>query len=102
MSKDPIYRWNGRYFGFIHSDRLFDANSKYLGWIDDNGKVWRHGGEYLGELVQDRYILRKTNMMKPMRRVPRTPPIPPIAPMRRMDKLGKMQRLGWVDALDEF
>jgi len=44
--KEPIYRWNGEYFGFIYNDRLFDKKSNYLGWIDGN-EVWRKNGTYL-------------------------------------------------------
>ena len=47
---DPIFRWNGEHFGFIHRWRLFDSRSYYLGWVDE-GEVWRRDGTFLGDLV---------------------------------------------------
>ena len=44
---DPIFRWNGEYFGFVHRWRLFDSRSYYLGWVDE-GEVWRRDGTFLG------------------------------------------------------
>jgi hypothetical protein len=57
---DPIFRWNGEYFGFVHRWRLFDSRSYYLGWVDED-EVWRRDGTYLGELVDGCYVLRRRN-----------------------------------------
>jgi hypothetical protein len=57
---DPIFRWNGEHFGFIHRWRLFDSRSYYLGWVDE-GEVWRRDGTFLGELVDGCYVLRRRN-----------------------------------------
>ncbi|MCW4006071.1 MAG: hypothetical protein NWF04_05700 [Candidatus Bathyarchaeota archaeon] len=54
-----IYRLNGEYFGFIWQNRFFDKQSNYIGWVDGT-QVWTTNNEYLGELVQGRYILRST------------------------------------------
>ena len=45
-----VYRWNGEYFGFIRNDKLFNASSEYLGWITEDGRVWRKDGSFLGEI----------------------------------------------------
>jgi hypothetical protein len=48
-----IYRWNGEYFGFLRNGRLFNASSEYLGWITDDGRVWRKDGSFLGEIEDE-------------------------------------------------
>ena len=97
-----IFHWNGKYFGFIKNEKLFSKTSKYLGWIDNNGNAWNKDGHYLGEQVNDNYILRKTSKMKPMSKMSKMTPMSPMSPMHPMDKMGKAKRLGWVDALDDF
>jgi hypothetical protein len=100
---DPIFRWNGEHFGFIHRWRLFDSRSYYLGWVDE-GEVWRRDGTYLGELVDGCYVLRRRRNAAP--RSPRVPidppPPPPLAPPSWAPKPFKKSRAGWEDALDEF
>lgn len=83
----PIYQWNGQYFGFIKNDRLFNASSQYLGWVTEDGKVWRRNGTFLGEVENENYILRRTSM---------------ATPARRANRAGKASRAGRIDALDEF
>lgn len=97
-----IYRWRGRYFGFILNGRLFDANSKYMGWVEDDGWVWRHDGRFVGELVEESYVLRCTNMVEPVARVARVPPVTPVAPVPPVDRVGRVERVGWSDALDDL
>jgi hypothetical protein len=101
MTKTAIYRWNGRYFGFIYRDRFFDARSAYLGWVDGN-EGWRKNGTYLGELVDGNYIIRRMNMATRARRAMRATPAKPAIPARRAKRAGRARRAGWVDALDEF
>ncbi len=96
----PIFRWNGEYFGFISNGYVFREDSEYLGWLEDDGSAWGTDGTYLGELVNDNYILRNTSRMQPMSRMARMRPMTPMSPMRRMNRMGKMSRMGWADALD--
>jgi len=98
----PIYRWSGEYFGFIRNGRLFDSSANYLGWLSDEGRVWRTDGTFLGELSGENYILRRTSMMCPTPRTPRIPPIKPIAPIPKLNRPGRTPRSGRVDALNEF
>lgn len=95
----PIYRWDGRYFGFISGGRLFGTNSDYLGWVDDSGRVWRADGQFLGELVNESYILRRQSAPQPLARLPRLAPVPPIPPAPRINRVGRVGRVGWIDAL---
>ncbi len=53
----PIYRWNGKYYGFMSNGYLLDANGTYRGWIDGNGTVWQANGKFLGDLVGGEYVL---------------------------------------------
>lgn len=100
--KTFVYRWNGRYFGFISNGRLFDASSNYLGWVDEQGRVWRASGSFLGELVDGNYILRRTSMATPASRVARSRPSRPTSPTRRTNRTGRTPRAGWIDALNEY
>ncbi|EOV1982966.1 TPA: 4-fold beta flower protein [Vibrio parahaemolyticus] len=98
----PIYRWNGQYFGFIKNDRLFNASSQYLGWVTEDGRVWRRNGTFLGEVENENYILRRTSMATPANRAVRATPATPVTPARRANREGKALRAGRIDALDEF
>jgi hypothetical protein len=97
--KTAIHRWSGQYWGYIYNGRLFDANSNYRGWVDNDNRVWRENGRYLGEVVENNYILRRKNIIEPMPRIPRIPPIPPIPPIPKIDKIGKIPRIGMIDPL---
>ena len=101
-NKTPIYRWSGEYFGFIYNGYLFDADSNYLGWVEDNGSAWNQDGTYLGELIEGNYILHNSVKIEPIPKIPKIPPIPPTPPIPKIDKIGKIGRLGWEDALDRF
>jgi hypothetical protein len=100
--KTPIYNWAGNYWGFIYNERLFDKEANYKGWIDDNNQVWDKNGEYLGEIVQENYILRNTNKMEPMSRMAKMEPMEPMAPIPKMDRIGKNEIVGWIDALEKL
>jgi len=96
-----IFRWTGEYFGFIVNKNLLDINGTYLGWIEDD-QVWGSDVVYLGEVVEENYILRRAVMIPRIPRIPRIPPIPPIPPIPEIDRIGRVPRVGWVDALDDF
>jgi hypothetical protein len=98
----PIYRWSGQYFGFISNDRLFDASSHYLGWITEDGRVWRANGSFLGEIEDENYILRRTSMSTPSNRSARSRPSTPSVPSTKSNRSGRSARSGRVDALEEF
>lgn len=95
----PVYRWNGRYWGFIYKDNLFDKAGRYYGWVDDNKKVWRKDGHYFGEILDNNYIMKKQIEISPIPKVPKIPPIPPIPPMPFIDKVSRIPKVGWIDPL---
>lgn len=98
----PIFRWSGEYFGFISNGNFFDANSNYLGWVENDRTVWRQDGVLLGQLTEGNYILRNTSRTPPIPKIPHIPPIPPIPPIPSINRIGKIGRIGWEDALNAF
>lgn len=98
--KNRIFRWNGEYAGFVSNGYLFDAQGGYRGWVETDGRVWDKGGRYIGNLIEENYILRNTMRMTPMPRLPRLTPISPIPPLPPMNRIGRLPKLGWEDALE--
>ena len=97
-----IFRWSGEYFGFVRRGYLFSRDGRYFGWTDNDLRVWKSNGEFLGQLVDEKYILRRDLMLPPIPRIPKAPPIPPIPPIPPMNHIGRIPKLGWTDALDDF
>lgn len=98
----PIFRWNGKYFGFIWKNKLFDENGTYLEWIDGE-EVWKKNGTYLGDLFEQTYILRATKIenkpaCEPKKILSEEPTKPKLCPSREP----RESRKGFVDALDEY
>jgi hypothetical protein len=98
----PIYRWSGEYFGFIENDHFFSAKGNFLGWVSDDGRVWKKNGDLLGELVDEKYILRSQSMPIPSRRTRKLIPPRPTIPEKRPKQPKRAKKAGWDDALDEF
>lgn len=98
----PLYTWAGQYCAFIRNGRIFDRHSNYLGWLTEDGRAWRRDGSFWGELVDENYILRRTNMVTPARRAVRAIPARPATPARRVNRVGRVSRVGHVDALEEL
>jgi hypothetical protein len=102
MSYTPLFRWSGEYAGFISNGHIFDSQSNYLGWVEQNGSAWRQDGHFAGQIVDDHYILKKTMRVDPIPRIPRIPPIPPIPPIAAINRIGKIGKIGWSKALDDL
>jgi hypothetical protein len=101
MGDIPVFRWSGEYFGFIRDNNFFDKDGIYLGWLEYE-RIWKIDGEFLGELIDENYILRNKFDVPICCRVPRTPPLRPIPPTPSTDRAGKELRSGWVDSLEEL
>jgi hypothetical protein len=97
----PIFRWNGKYFGFFADGHLFDSASNYRGWVENDGTVWRSDGTFLGNLVGGEYVLLQKSAVRASR-PPRAHPAVPATPARVEDRIGRGQRPGYVDGLDEL
>lgn len=95
----PIFRWNGKYFGFMANGCLLDAAGAYRGWIDGDGTVWQSNGKFLGDLVGGEYVLLHQSAMraiKPKRLTPTAVALPP----RPADRPARSPRAGYIDGLD--
>jgi hypothetical protein len=97
-----IYRWDGRYFGFIAKGCLFDAGGKYVGWVGADGLGWRADGAFLGEVVDESYLVRYTFATTPTEKPPRAGPPAPTVPPRPADRPPRPEGSGYTDALDQF
>jgi hypothetical protein len=95
----PIFRWNGQYFGFMSNGYLMDASGAYRGWIENDGTVWGPSGKFLGDLVGGEYVLLQQSVkraMKPKRLTPSPVTLPPKPENRK----ARSARPGYVDGLD--
>jgi len=59
-----------------------------LGWLD-SGDVYRSNRTYLGEIVDENYILRRTSMAT---RATRATPATPAMPTQRANRAGRALR----------
>jgi hypothetical protein len=97
----PIFRWNGQYFGFIADGCLFDSTSQYRGWVASDGTIWRADGKFLGDLVGGDYVLLQKSAVRASR-PPLARPAIPATPAKPNDRIGRGQRPGFVDGLEEL
>ena len=97
-----IYFWQGRYAGFIVNEWLFAADGRYLGWVDSREQVWKADGYFLGEIVEQHYVLRRSNGVAPVRQTPRVPPVPAEPPSPPAARTNRLPRPGWIDPLEDL
>lgn len=102
MKVQPIYLWDGRYFGFIQDGYFFDREGHYLGWVEKHTEVYRPDGMFFGELVDDSYILKRYDDRQRMPKIPKLAPPKPNVPPPRMDRIGRTSREGWYDVLAQY
>jgi hypothetical protein len=95
----PLFRWSGGFVGFFTDGCLFDANGRYFGWEDRAGRVWRSDGRYLGERVDQHYVLRRVAWATPVPQPRRVPPVIPELPLPPPHRTARPPRPGWEDAL---
>jgi hypothetical protein len=97
-----IFKWSGEYSGFILDGHVFDARSHYLGWVDEDGTVWHRTGRYVGEVVEENYILRNTSQAPRAARAALVTPAAPASPAAPARRAALGQKAGWVDAWDDL
>lgn len=102
MSYVPLFRWSGEYVGFICNRNIFDSESNYLGWVENDDSVWSRNGNFVGQLIDDHYILKYTMRIDPIPRIPHIPPIPPIPPIPSIDRIGRIGKISWRDSFDDL
>ena len=95
----PIFRWNGQYYGFMSNGYLMDSSGTYRGWIEHDGSVWHSSGNFFGDLVGGVYVLINQSDMhenKPKRLTPTAVALPP----KPENRPARSARSGYVDGLD--
>jgi len=98
MSPASLFRWDGRYWGFVAGDDVYDRYGRHVGWLRGND-VYDRSGRFLGELMNEHYVLRNVLRPEPIHQSPRpavpydTPPTPPP------DRGARQPLDGWSDAL---
>jgi hypothetical protein len=95
-----MFRWSGLYVGFLANGCLFDANGLYLGWQDEAGRIWNRNGTYMGEVVDEHYVMHRQGFAVPVPRPPRVPPVNPELPIAPANRAPRAPLPGWADSLD--
>lgn len=93
-----LFRWDGRYWGFVADGALYDRHGRHVGWLDGTD-AYHRDGRFMGELRDGAYVLRDVLRAEPIHRAPR-PAVPyptPLAPPP--DREAREPLDGWADAL---
>jgi hypothetical protein len=94
-----LFCWSGLFAGYLVEDFLFDVNGVYLGWEDASGRLWRRDGNYLGERVDQHFVMRRDGFATPVPLPRRVPPVIPNLPAPPANRAARPPRPGWTDAL---
>ena len=97
----PIFRWSGPYIGFVSDGSFFDSGGAYLGWQDKQDRMWSKDGNYLGDIIDDHYVMRRDGCPSPVRQPPRIPPVYPELPVAPTNRSARPNMPGWSDALEK-
>jgi hypothetical protein len=93
-----IFKWNGQYAGFISDGYVFDPSARYLGWVEESGHVYGIHGRYVGELVDQNYIMRNLRKTPQLPKPPITAIIHPKAPVPPLARPPRDPVDGLIDA----
>jgi len=72
----PIYSTRGDVEAFLVYPHLYNRNGDWVGFVQPNREVYSVLGYYIGELSNDKRILRKRSMDEVKERI-KPPPAPP-------------------------
>jgi hypothetical protein len=96
----PLYRWDGRYVGFRVGDHLFTPAGEAFAWVDEDETAWHEDGRYLGEMVDDSYVLRSKRLNDRARRTRRRMhPARRLKPVEMPNRQARMVTAGADDGL---
>jgi hypothetical protein len=96
----PLYRWDGHYVGFRVGDHLYTPGGHAFGWVDEDETAWHADGRYLGEMVDDNYILRSKRLTDRSRRTRRRMhPARPLKAFEVPNRQARMATAGTDDGL---
>jgi hypothetical protein len=99
----PIFRWTGQYFGYLRNNQLHDRYGHHVGWVEGRGgeppEVYALSGVFLGELVDDHYVMHQMLHAEREHRDAR-PPVPDRLPPDVLPgREPRDPRDGWSDPL---
>ncbi|MEJ1355256.1 MAG: hypothetical protein RNU03_00100 [Candidatus Sedimenticola sp. (ex Thyasira tokunagai)] len=100
MATTSLFTWSGQYVGFMDGKWLYYCNGRYLGWRDHQYLVWQADGTFLGQLVEEHYVMRNLARCYPARQTPPVPPLPHDPPLSAGSQLPQQPRPGWIDTLE--
>lgn len=85
-----LYNTNGKFVAFIIGKNIFATDSKWLGTIKRGNEFYDQTGGFVGYVLSDDRVAKKTNEFPRLPKLPTMrpiPPIPPISPIPRLPKL---------------
>jgi len=96
---EPLYTWRGRYWGFIHEERIFDAKGHYVGWMEGE-EAWHKDGTYFGRvengcLARPLYCTTIFRHVPPFLTLDENPPL-----FKPGHRLYHFSRFGFTDPLE--
>jgi hypothetical protein len=99
----PLYTTHGDAAAFLVYPYLYNPLGEWIGWVAPDGKVFSVYGVFVGNMTQDRRIVRKREMHDSEPR--RTPPCPPLqlrvpANLPLAPQMAELS-LNLIDVLDE-
>ena len=80
---------------------MFNVDGDFIGWFEADNSLWGIDGVYIGERVEKDYVLRSSNIISPINKLPKVPPIPPIPPIPPMPRISKIPKVGWSDPFED-
>lgn len=94
-----IFQWSGEYWGFLIKDELFDQDGYQIGKIDKSNKVWANNNTYLGDLIEDSYVMRPENLPTIGKKFQWIKGKKVAAPVAHVNRVGRVKWGGWMDPL---
>ena len=99
----PLFRWSGAYWGFILGGRLYDRHGHQVGWVEPGpgpgGDIYLLSGQFLGELTDEHYVVRRITRGTPVHRASRPPTPMTEVPDAPPDRAPRIPGAEWTDAL---
>lgn len=102
MERKILYKYNGQYWGFIYKNCIFDKNSKYHGWVDKKNRCWNDNGDYIGNLIEDKYIVQRNIYTEPIGRTPKMPTVEPAKIADQPNISPKILTTNYYDVLERL
>ncbi len=94
----PLFRWDGKYWGFVADGALCDRYGRHVGWLE-GADAYQRNGRFMGELREGRYVLRDVLRPEPIHRAPRAAVPYPTPPAPAPDREAREPLDTWREAL---